>query len=43
MAARRPHDLDSFAEVNGVGAAKLRDFGPLFLSAIAAHQAASPP
>ncbi|MEO7054139.1 MAG: DNA helicase RecQ [Rhizomicrobium sp.] len=39
MAARRPHDLDSFAEVNGVGAAKLRDFGPLFLSAIAAHQA----
>jgi ATP-dependent DNA helicase RecQ len=38
MAARRPHDLDSFAEVNGVGAAKLRDFGPLFLSAIAAHQ-----
>jgi ATP-dependent DNA helicase RecQ len=39
MAARRPHDLDSFAEVNGVGAAKLRDFGPLFLSAIAAYQA----
>jgi ATP-dependent DNA helicase RecQ len=39
MAVRRPHDLDSFAEVNGVGAAKLRDFGPQFLSAIAVHQA----
>ena len=37
MAQRRPRDLDSFAEVNGVGAAKLRDFGPLFLRAIAAH------
>lgn len=40
MAARRPHDLESFAEVNGVGAAKLRDFGPLFLGAIAAHRLA---
>ena len=40
MAARRPHDLDSFAEVNGVGAAKLRDFGPQFLGAIAAHRLA---
>jgi len=40
MAARRPNDLDSFAAVNGVGAAKLRDFGPLFLDAIAAHRLA---
>ena len=37
MAARRPRDLDAFAEVNGVGAAKLKDFGEVFLSAIAAH------
>lgn len=38
MAERRPHDLDAFAEVNGVGAAKLKEFGKAFLSAIAAHQ-----
>jgi ATP-dependent DNA helicase RecQ len=37
MAARRPRDLDAFAEVNGVGAAKLKDFGTVFLGAIAAH------
>ena len=35
MAALRPHDLDSFAQVNGVGAAKLKDFGKVFLAAIA--------
>jgi ATP-dependent DNA helicase RecQ len=39
MAALRPHDLDSFALVNGVGAAKLKDFGAVFLSAIAEHGA----
>ena len=39
MAERRPQDLDDFAEVNGVGAAKLKEFGKVFLSAIAAHQA----
>ncbi|MCQ8875490.1 DNA helicase RecQ [Mesorhizobium sp. LMG17149] len=38
MAERRPHDLDAFAEVNGVGAAKLKEFGQVFLSAIAEHQ-----
>ncbi|MBZ9855443.1 DNA helicase RecQ [Mesorhizobium sp. CA13] len=38
MAERRPHDLDAFAEVNGVGAAKLREFGEIFLGAIAGHQ-----
>jgi ATP-dependent DNA helicase RecQ len=38
MAERRPRDLDAFAEVNGVGAAKLKEFGRVFLSAIAAHQ-----
>ena len=40
MAARCPRDLDAFAEVHGVGAAKLRDFGPQFLSAIAVHRLA---
>jgi len=39
MAARRPCDLDGFAAVNGVGAAKLKDFGRVFLAAIAAHEA----
>lgn len=37
MAERRPHDLDAFAEVNGVGAAKLKEFGAIFVRAIAAH------
>ncbi len=37
MAALRPNDLDSFAQVNGVGAAKLKDFGTVFLAAIAEH------
>jgi ATP-dependent DNA helicase RecQ len=36
MAARRPRDLTAFAAVHGVGAAKLRDFGAIFLGAIAA-------
>jgi ATP-dependent DNA helicase RecQ len=35
MAARRPADRDAFAEVYGVGAAKLRDFGDVFLAEIA--------
>ncbi|MER9353172.1 DNA helicase RecQ [Mesorhizobium sp. M0317] len=39
MAERRPQDLDDFAGVNGVGAAKLKEFGKVFLSAIAEHQA----
>jgi ATP-dependent DNA helicase RecQ len=42
MAARRPRDLDGFAAVNGVGAAKLKDFGVIFLGAIAAHGTAAP-
>ncbi len=37
MAARRPGDLDGFAEVHGVGAAKRKDFGEIFLRVIAAH------
>ncbi|MET2831974.1 HRDC domain-containing protein [Mesorhizobium shangrilense] len=41
MAERCSPDLDAFAEVNGVGAAKLKEFGQVFLSAIAAHQSAS--
>ncbi len=42
MAERRPRDLDDFAEVNGVGAAKLKEFGEVFLAAIAAHQSGGP-
>ncbi|RWD67598.1 MAG: DNA helicase RecQ [Mesorhizobium sp.] len=38
MAGRRPRDLDAFAQVNGVGEAKLKEFGAIFLSAIAAHE-----
>ena len=38
MAERCPRDLDAFAAVNGVGAAKLKEFGEIFLGAIAAHQ-----
>ena len=37
MAALCPRNLGEFAAVNGVGAAKLKDFGPVFLAAIAAH------
>ena len=37
MAARSPRDLDAFAAVHGVGAAKLKEFGGIFLSTIAAH------
>ncbi|AZO10786.1 MULTISPECIES: DNA helicase RecQ [unclassified Mesorhizobium] len=40
MAERRPRDLHAFAEVNGVGEAKLREFGHIFLSAIAAQESA---
>jgi ATP-dependent DNA helicase RecQ len=35
MAQRRPNDATAFAEVHGVGDAKLRDFGEIFLQAIA--------
>jgi ATP-dependent DNA helicase RecQ len=37
MSRRSPRDLDAIATVHGVGAAKLKDFGAIFLSAIAAH------
>ena len=36
MAEKRPRNLDAFAEVHGVGAAKLKDFGKAFLAAIEA-------
>ena len=39
MAQRRPRNATEFAEVNGVGAAKLRDFAAPFLAAIAAAPA----
>lgn len=35
MAQRRPSDANAFSEVHGVGDAKLRDFGDIFLRAIA--------
>lgn len=35
MCALRPESLEAMAEVNGVGPAKLKEFGPAFLSAIA--------
>ena len=38
MAKRCPRTMDEFAEVNGVGASKLKDFAARFLSAIRAHQ-----
>ncbi len=37
MASRRPCSREEMAEVNGVGATKLNEFGDMFLSAIAAH------
>jgi ATP-dependent DNA helicase RecQ len=40
MAERRPTSVREFAEVHGVGAAKLKDFGEIFLRAIAEHGAA---
>lgn len=39
MAARKPQNPDEFAEVHGVGAAKLKAFSGVFLAAIARHQA----
>ncbi len=38
MARRCPRTVDEFAEVNGVGASKLKDFAARFLRAIRAHQ-----
>jgi ATP-dependent DNA helicase RecQ len=34
MARQRPHDLESFADIHGVGAAKLKKFAEPFLAAI---------
>ena len=38
MAKRCPRNVDEFAEVNGVGASKLKDFAESFMHAIKAHQ-----
>ena len=40
MTALQPRNMEEFALVNGVGAAKLKDFGKVFLAAIAEHGAA---
>jgi ATP-dependent DNA helicase RecQ len=37
MAARRPLTLDEFAELPGVGQAKLARYGDQFIAAIAEH------
>ena len=39
MALRRPKNEREFGEVHGVGAAKLKDFGAIFLRAIGEHAA----
>ena len=38
MAQRKPRDVAEFGEVNGVGAAKLKDFAAVFLNLIRTHQ-----
>ncbi len=38
MAKKHPRTRDEFADVNGVGAAKLDDFSETFLAVIAAHE-----
>ncbi len=42
MARRNPRNVTEFAEVNGVGEAKLRDFAGIFLDAIASADEARP-
>jgi len=37
MARHQPHDPATFANIHGVGAAKLKDFADIFLSVIAEH------
>ncbi len=41
MAIRKPATIEEFAEVHGVGRAKLKDFGAIFIDAIRDRQAAS--
>ncbi len=41
MAIKKPSTLDEFAEVHGVGRAKLKDFASIFMEAIQDQQAAS--
>jgi ATP-dependent DNA helicase RecQ len=37
MAEKKPHDLDTFGQIHGVGAAKQKGFAAIFLEAIRAH------
>ena len=39
MASAKPRDLDTFAQLPGVGGAKLNRYGQTFLAVIAAHAA----
>ncbi len=41
MAIKKPSTIDEFAEVHGVGRAKLKDFASIFMDAIRDQQAAS--
>ncbi len=41
MARTTPRNLHEFAMVNGVGSSKLKDFGQVFVDAIAAHRAST--
>jgi ATP-dependent DNA helicase RecQ len=38
MALERPLDLDAFSGIYGVGAEKLKRFGPIFVEAIGASR-----
>jgi ATP-dependent DNA helicase RecQ len=38
MARKAPRDLESFAAINGVGATKLKEFGPIFIATIKAYR-----
>ena len=38
MAERHPRDIDDFAQVHGVGAAKLKEFGKIFLGVLTQAQ-----
>lgn len=37
MARKAPRDLDDLAKINGVGSAKLKEFGKVFLETLAGH------
>jgi len=38
MALKRPHDMDDFLTVSGIGESKAARYGKTFLAAIAAYE-----